>query len=110
VYAFIDGLLALVSAVIGGAPAPRWWLAVIGLLGIATGILTFAWPGITALVLLFFIAGWAIAVGIFQIIGAIRLRKEIENEWFLSCAVSFRCCSESVFSLRRARARSLWYG
>jgi uncharacterized membrane protein HdeD (DUF308 family) len=83
VYAFIDGLLALVSAVIGGAPAPRWWLAVIGLLGIATGILTFAWPGITALVLLFFIAGWAIAVGIFQIIGAIRLRKEIENEWFL---------------------------
>jgi uncharacterized membrane protein HdeD (DUF308 family) len=24
VYAFIDGLLALISAVIGGAPAPRW--------------------------------------------------------------------------------------
>ena len=64
VYAFIDGLLALISAVIGGAPPPRWWLAAIGLLGMAAGILTFAWPGITALVLLFFIAGWAIAVGI----------------------------------------------
>jgi uncharacterized membrane protein HdeD (DUF308 family) len=82
-YALVDGILAIVSAITGGAPAPRWWLAIIGLFGIAAGILTFLWPGITALVLLFFIAGWAIAVGVFQIIGAIRLRKEIDNEWLL---------------------------
>jgi uncharacterized membrane protein HdeD (DUF308 family) len=82
-YALVDGVLAIVSAITGGSPAPRWWLVVIGLLGIAAGILTFVWPGITALVLLFFIAGWAIAVGVFQIIGAIRLRKEIDNEWLL---------------------------
>jgi len=78
-----NGVLALVEAVMGGAPAPRWWLALVGLLGIAVGILTFAWPGITALVLLLFIAGWAIATGLLQIVGAIRLRKEIENEWLL---------------------------
>src|SRR6201993_5520459 len=82
-YALADGVLALAEAVMGGAPAPRWWLALVGLLGIAVGILTFAWPGITALVLLLFIAGWAIATGIMQIIGAIRLRKEIDHEWLL---------------------------
>ena len=30
-----------------------------------------------------FIASWAIVLGVFQIIGAIRLRKEIDNEWML---------------------------
>src|SRR4029079_4546843 len=38
---------------------------------------------LTGLLLLFFIAGWSIAVGVFQIIGAIQLRKQIDNEWML---------------------------
>jgi uncharacterized membrane protein HdeD (DUF308 family) len=76
-------VLAIAAAIMGDAPAPRWWLAIVGLLGILVGILTFAWPGITALVLLLFIAGWAIATGILQIVAAIRLRKEIDNEWLL---------------------------
>jgi Short repeat of unknown function (DUF308) len=46
-------------------------------------MLTFAWPAITALVPLLFIAGWAIATWVLQIVGAIRLRKEIDNEWLL---------------------------
>jgi uncharacterized membrane protein HdeD (DUF308 family) len=82
-FALVDGVFAIIAAIAGGAPAPRWWLAVVGLLGIATGLLMFMMPGLTALVLLYFIAGWAIATGVFQIIGAINLRKEIDNEWFL---------------------------
>lgn len=82
-FALIDGVLAVVAAITGGATAPRWWLAIVGLLGIATGLLVFMMPGLTALVLLYFIAGWAIATGVFQIIGAIRLRKEIDDEWYL---------------------------
>jgi uncharacterized membrane protein HdeD (DUF308 family) len=86
VFVLVDGVLALAAAIMGGAPAPRWWLAIVGLLGIAAGLLTLLWPGLTALVLLLFIAGWAIAAGVMQIIGAIRLRKEIDNEWFLIAA------------------------
>jgi uncharacterized membrane protein HdeD (DUF308 family) len=83
VFALLDGVFAIIAAVAGGAPAPRWWLAVVGMAGIATGLLMFTMPGISALVLLYYIACWAIVTGIFQIIGAINLRKEIDNEWFL---------------------------
>lgn len=82
-YVLVDGVLAIVAAITGGALMPRWWLAIVGLLGIAAGVLTFLMPGLTAIVLLYFIAGWAIATGVFQIIGAIKLRKEIDNEWLL---------------------------
>ena len=37
----------------------------------------------TAIVLVLFIAGWTIVSGVMQIVGAIRLRKEIDNEWRL---------------------------
>lgn len=82
-FVLVDGVLAIAAAIMGGNAAPRWWLAIVGLAGIVAGALTFLWPGVTALVLLLFIAAWAIVLGVFEIIGAIRLRKEIEGEWLL---------------------------
>jgi len=82
-YALIDGVIAIVAAIRGDVPVGRWWLAIVGILGIAVGVLTFMLPGMTALILLYTIAGWAVAIGILQLIGAIRLRKEIDNEWLL---------------------------
>lgn len=83
VYALLDGGLAIGAAIMGDTPAPRWWLVLVGILGIGAGLATLAWPGMTGLLLLYFMAGWAIAAGIFEIVGAIRLRKEIDNEWLL---------------------------
>lgn len=84
-YAIADGVLALWAAIAGrgGEVAPRWWLAVVGVAGILVGLLAFVYPGMTALVLLMFIATWAIVIGVLQIWGAIRLRREIEGEWLL---------------------------
>lgn len=83
-YALVDGLFALYAAISGGTgAAPRWWMAVVGIAGVLAGVIAFAWPGITALTILLLIGAWAIVSGIFEIIGAVRLRKEIDNEWTL---------------------------
>jgi uncharacterized membrane protein HdeD (DUF308 family) len=83
-FALVDGVIALVAAFKGSAkPVPTWWLVVVGILGIGAGLATFMMPGITAIILILFIGAWALVHGIFEIIGAIQLRKEIDNEWML---------------------------
>jgi uncharacterized membrane protein HdeD (DUF308 family) len=83
-YAIADGVMALIAAyTMHEEGKPMGSLIVVGILGIAAGIVTFLWPGMTALVLLLFIASWAVLMGIFEIAAAIRLRKHIENEWLL---------------------------
>ena len=81
-YALVDGVGSLVHA-FGPDSNLRWLLVARGLAGIAAGIVTMAWPGITALVLLYLIAVWAIVTGVLEIVTAIQLRKVIANEWLL---------------------------
>jgi len=54
-----------------------------GLVGIALGLITFFWPSITALVLLFLIAAWAIVTGILEITVAAWMHQVMGNEWML---------------------------
>jgi len=83
-YALTDGILGVCIAVAGRKDHEHWWVLLLrGLLGIGVGIITFTSPGITAVVLLLYIAIWAIATGVLEIVAAIRLRKEIRGESLL---------------------------
>ena len=83
-YMLVDGVFAIVAAVRVAGDAARWWLLLVeGILGVLAGIVAFVWPGLTALALLYFVAAWALVTGLFEIVGAIRLRREIEGEWAL---------------------------
>jgi uncharacterized membrane protein HdeD (DUF308 family) len=80
----VDGVFSLVAALTGaGASENRWLLGLRGVLGGLVGLLTFVSPLATGLALLMFVAAWAIVTGGFDIVTAIRLRKEIEGEWVL---------------------------
>jgi len=86
-FALVNGVLSIFLAVRAPKGYPRFGSLLLGgLCGIFAGILTFIWPGLTALGLLIMIAAWAIVTGILETVAAIKLRKEIKGEWLLIVA------------------------
>jgi len=85
VYAIVDGITNLFIGFSHSRAGGRSWPHVLqGVVGIGAGVLTFMWPGVTALALVWFIAAWAIVTGVFEIVAAVRLRKVIKGEWLLA--------------------------
>lgn len=82
-FAIVDGVFSVAAGITGGTMMPRWWLIVVGLAGVVAGLIAAFNPGATTLVLLVFIGAWLVVRGVFEIMGAIAIRREIDNEWML---------------------------
>jgi uncharacterized membrane protein HdeD (DUF308 family) len=86
-YLFVDGIMAVLWAL---ARRPEgsfsWEVFLVGLASLAAGVVTLLWPGVTAIALLYVIAIWAIIRGVFEILAAFHLRRELNNEWLLALA------------------------
>ena len=113
-YALVDGIFNVVAAVSGRSGARPWWaLFLAGLVGIGAGLVTFFMPGLTALALAYVIGFWAIAIGVLEIIAAIRLRRVITNEWWLGLSGALAVVFGAVLILAPgagALAMVLWIG
>lgn len=88
-YALVDGVMGIVLSINGRKTHQDWWLMLIwGFISVLAGFLTFFVPGITWLVLITFIAIWALVSGILQIVAAIRLHKSVGGEgWMITAGV-----------------------
>jgi uncharacterized membrane protein HdeD (DUF308 family) len=84
IYMLIDGITMLMSG-FSDQPAgqSRWPLVILGVLGLVAGLLILWEPALGAITLTSIVAAWAIIGGILTIISALRLREEIDNEWWL---------------------------
>jgi uncharacterized membrane protein HdeD (DUF308 family) len=84
VYTLFDGAAALWSAVTTkDKESNRFWTGLQGVAGIITGVICLFLPVIGALYFILMVGFWYIFNGIMQIVSAIALRKEIENEIWL---------------------------
>lgn len=83
-FALMDGVFAIFAGIASYRYFQYWWAVLLeGVTGVVIGLLTFFWPNITALLLVYFIAAWALITGIFEIVAAIEFRREIKGEGML---------------------------
>ncbi len=90
VFVLADGVWTVVGAVAGREEHEHWWVLLLtGLCGIVAGALTLVSPGLTAVILLLYVAAWAIVTGVLEVMTAVRLRAEIEGEgWFVLAGIA----------------------
>src|ERR1700676_4439961 len=86
-YALLDGIITVYTAIQERGSMSRWgWILFEGLLGILAGIVAFVYPGLTAVVLLYIVAIWAVVTGIMEIAAAFLIRGFAAREWALGIA------------------------
>ena len=107
-YALLDGLCMLIAAM-GGRPRRhnRWLLALEGIVGMGLGVVVLRAPVpvASAVVLLYYMSIWAVALGFLRIVEAILLRKEISGEmWLALSGVVAILFAVSLMALHRMSA------
>lgn len=78
-FTIAGGISSLVDAW-SAPPGERSAAVVHGIVDLAAGALVWAWPGITALALLYVIAGWSVVKGVVEISAAFRHRDDDEAD------------------------------
>jgi uncharacterized membrane protein HdeD (DUF308 family) len=87
VYAILDGISVIVVSFRERNFLRTWWVLLLeGIVGIIFGILVFAWPDETALVLLYLVAIWALVTGVMKIISAFVVPGSARLRWGLGLA------------------------
>ena len=90
-FALLEGLLTIVTSFGKGDEKGGWTLLLEGVVGLLVCVIvllgssigSMLFPKVAAVMLVFYIAGWAILSGLFKIITAFRIRSEVKGEWLL---------------------------
>ena len=86
-WALIDGVTDIVTGIRTRDRDRSWWLLILeGIAGIVVGAIALIFPVFAATALVIIIAAWAIITGVFEIVAAIRLREQIQGEFWLGLA------------------------
>jgi uncharacterized membrane protein HdeD (DUF308 family) len=84
IYALVDGIFALVVGIINRPPhRDRGWLIAEGIIGILAGIAILLAPVLAGVIIIYFIAFWALLTGILEIVFSIAEWKYIPGAWMI---------------------------
>lgn len=99
ILALAEGVTSLVALFDKRAAVSKGWLAFYAIASVGFGLLTILNPVATAGVLLLFLAAWLIVGGIYRIVFAIRVRKQIRGEWLIVASGALAIVVGLLFAL-----------
>jgi uncharacterized membrane protein HdeD (DUF308 family) len=81
-YAVLDGITAVAAGLRHRRQEAHWvWHLVEGVISIVAGVVAFAWPGVTALVILYLVAFWSVFTGVSEIMESFAMRRRGSATW-----------------------------
>ena len=81
-YLLVDGIVAIIKAFRVIRSDPHWWALLLeGVLGVAVGLIIFAWPRLSLISLAYLVGYWAIFTGVSALFTSMRLRTHVPGEW-----------------------------
>jgi uncharacterized membrane protein HdeD (DUF308 family) len=102
-YAFFDGVFNLVAAwrqTTGQKPS--WALLLSGIAGIGAAVISFVWPGITALALVYVVSAWALLTGGFRVCHRFRHSNDCSELAFTHTSIARSLTNRSGGGVRSA--------
>jgi uncharacterized membrane protein HdeD (DUF308 family) len=93
-FALFEGGLTIVTSFGKGDEKGGWTFLLEGGAGIlvcvivllGSGLGSLLWPQVAAVMIVYYIGGWAILSGLFKTITAVRIRTEVKGEWVLGAS------------------------
>ena len=84
IFAVVDGVLIVVQSLVDRVKGAMWWELLGGLLVVGIGIVVMVWPGPTAKVLFYLVAGWILVLGLIALVASVALHKRDDYTWILA--------------------------
>ncbi len=76
VIAIIDGITTIIMAITGRRASRFYWIyLMVGIIGIALGIIAIFWQEIRGTAFVYYVASWAVFIGIFKVAATAQLQK-----------------------------------
>jgi uncharacterized membrane protein HdeD (DUF308 family) len=84
-FAVVTGIMLVAGSFDAARQRMHWGsLLAAGILDVALGLVTWFWPGLTALAVLYLVVAWAAVTGVIYIVASVELRDDIPHAWLLT--------------------------
>lgn len=100
-FALVNGVMAMVASYHAHERQLRWGsLLAVGILDVIAAGVTWFWPGLTALALLYVVVAWALMTGILSIGAAIEFHEGIPHAWLLALSGALSVALAGILAIR----------